>query len=269
MRVMMLLVCAAALGAQPAFEVASVKPHAMPQGFVRRAWSAKIECPPFHCGIAGMRFTEETASLVDLIMDAYQVRRFQIAGLPGWGDTGKDVYDIAARFPEGQTPTLEAARHMLQTLLAERFQLKVHRETRDLPVYALVVGRGGSKLKRAPAGKTCDGDALEDDPGAAFHSSWELVPELLGMFAERPVIDKTGMSGQYCTADGQEARTALDMRAIMSGRGGIRGVPERGDSDSTANVFSEVQQKWGLRLEAQKGQAEIIVIDHVERPSAN
>jgi uncharacterized protein (TIGR03435 family) len=54
-----------------------------------------------------MRFTEEAASLVDLIMDAYQVRRFQIAGVPNWGDTGQDVYDIAAKFPEGQTPTLE------------------------------------------------------------------------------------------------------------------------------------------------------------------
>jgi len=149
-RVTMLLAWAAALGAQPTFEVASVRPRVMSGGFVRRAWSARIECPPFHCGIAGMRFTEEAASLVDLIMDAYQVRRFQIAGVPNWGDTGQDVYDIAAKFPEGQTPTLEMARRMLETLLAERFQLKLHHETRDLPVYALVVGKSGSKLKRAP-----------------------------------------------------------------------------------------------------------------------
>ena len=259
----------AAVAQQPAFEVASVKPRVISQGFVRRAWSAGIECPPFHCGIAGMRFTDEAASLVDLIMDAYQVRRFQIIGAPGWADTGKDVYDIAARFPEGQTPTLEIARRMLQTLLAERFQLKLHHETRDLPVYALVVGRGGSKIKRAPAGQTCDGDALEDDSTAAFHTSWDLVPELLGVFAERPVIDKTGMSGHYCTADGRDAMSALDMRAIMGGRGGRRGAPEADDSDSAANVFSEVQQKWGLRLDAQKGAADVVVIDHVERPSAN
>ena len=94
----MLLACAAALGAQPAFEVASVKRRVISGGFVRRAWSARIECPPFHCGIAGMRFTEEVASLVDLIIDAYQVRRFQIARVPGWGDTGQDVYEIAANF---------------------------------------------------------------------------------------------------------------------------------------------------------------------------
>jgi len=268
-RVTMLLACAAALGAQPAFDVASVKPRIMSAGFVRRAWSARIECPPFQCGIAGMRFTEEAASLADLIMDAYRVRRFQVVGMPTWGDTGQDVYDISAKFPEGQTPTLEMARRMLQALLAERFQLKVHHETRDLPVYALVVGKGGSKLKRAPAGQTCDGDALEDDPAAAFHTSWDLVPEQLGMFAGRPVIDQTGMSGHYCTADGSDAMSALDMRAIMGGRGGRRGAPETDEGDSAANVFSEVQQKWGLRLAAQKGSAGVVVIDHVERPSAN
>jgi uncharacterized protein (TIGR03435 family) len=216
-----------------------------------------------------MRFTEEAASLADLIMDAYQVRRFQIVGMPSWGDSGQDVFDIAARFPEGQTPTLEAARRMLQTLLAERFQLKFHRETKDLPVYALVPGKGGSKLKRAPAGKTCDGDALEDDPAAAFHSSWDLVPEFLGMFAGRPVIDKTGMSGQYCATGGRDAMAVLDMRAIMGGRGGRRGAPETDDGDSAANLFTEVLQKWGLRLDAQKGLADVLVIDHVERPSAN
>jgi uncharacterized protein (TIGR03435 family) len=158
---------------------------------------------------------------------------------------------------------------MLQTLLAERFQLKLHHEARDLPVYALVVGKGRSKLKRALVGQTCDGDALEDDSTAAFHTSWDLVPELLGVFAGRPVIDKTGMSGHYCTADGRDAMSALDMRAIMGGRGGRRGAPETNASDSGANVFSEVQQKWGLRLEAQKGPADVVVIDHVERPSAN
>jgi hypothetical protein len=62
--------------------VASVKPRVMSEGFIRRPWSARIECQPFHCGIAGLRFTEEAASLADLIMDAYQVRRFQIMGMP-------------------------------------------------------------------------------------------------------------------------------------------------------------------------------------------
>ena len=268
-RITILLACAAALDAQPAFEVASVKQRVMSEGFIRRAWSARIECPPFHCGIAGVRFTEEAASLADLIMDAWQVRRFQIVGLPSWGDTGRDVYDIAANFPAGQAPTLAMARHMLQTLLAERFQLKLHHETRDLPVYALVAGKGKPKLKPAPAGQTCDGDALEDNPSAALHSDWDQVPELLGIFAGRPVIDQTGMSGHYCAADGRDPVSVLYLRAILGGRGGRRGAPETDDTDSAANVFSEVQQKWGLRLDAQKGKADVVVIDHVERPSAN
>ena len=126
-----------------------------------------------------------------------------------------------------------------------------------------------SSASPAPAGQTCDGDALEDDPAAAFHTSWDLVPELLGLFAGRPVVDKTGMSGHYCTADGRDAMSVLDMRAIMGGRGGRRAAPEADDSNSAANVFSEVQQKWGLRLDAQKGPADVVVIDHVQRPSAN
>jgi hypothetical protein len=65
-----------------AFEVTSVKPHDLPQGFHRRPWSSKIECLPFHCGIAGDRFTEDASSLADLIMDAFRVRRFQIVNLP-------------------------------------------------------------------------------------------------------------------------------------------------------------------------------------------
>src|SRR5947207_15483107 len=88
-----------------AFEVASVKVHEM-RGFIRRPWSAKIECPPLHCGISGNRFTEDVASLGDLIMDAYKVRRYQVSGLPDWGDSGQDVYDIAAKVAGDQPPTL-------------------------------------------------------------------------------------------------------------------------------------------------------------------
>src|SRR5580658_227100 len=152
-----LAVAAALLHAQsaapPVHEVASVRSHSLPaQGGMRRPWSPNIDCGPIaQCGLAGNRFTE-VASLIDLIMDAYGVRRFQVSGLPTWGDSGRDIYDIAAvvpqgKPPEGATPTLDQARRMLQTLLADRFQLKLHHETKELPVYALVVTKNGSKLK--------------------------------------------------------------------------------------------------------------------------
>src|ERR1041385_943186 len=279
------IVCAAAALAaslvhaqpEPAFEVASVKRHDMPNGFVRRPWSPNIQCPPFHCGISGNRFTEEVASLADLIMDAYHVRRYQISGLPDWGDTGIDVYDIAATLPAGETPTIERTRRMLQTLLADRFHLKIHHDTKELPAYALVPGKGGITLKKSE--KPCEklpgggGRGLANDPAGPFLTSWERVPEILGMFAERPVIDKTGLEGHYCTADGQEAMFSLDMRGVAGGGGGGRGGGGAGGGAPAGRpgttIFAEVQRKWGMKLEAQKGPVDVVVIDHVERPSAN
>ena len=90
-----------------------MKQHIIPQGFIRRPWSASIQCPPFNCGISGTRFSDEVASLADLIMDAYAIRRYQISGLPTWGDSGRDVYDVAARVEGDRTPTLAQIRRML------------------------------------------------------------------------------------------------------------------------------------------------------------
>jgi uncharacterized protein (TIGR03435 family) len=278
---MVLWTCAAALQAQPAFEVASVKPHNLPGGgFLRRPWSAKIECPPSHCGISGSRFSEEGASLADLIMDAYQVRRHQITGLPEWGDSGHDVYDIAARFADDQAPTLDLARSMLQTLLADRFQLKVHHATKELPIFELVAARGGPRLIATP-GKPCGqlpgqgGRAAAGDQNLPFLTTWERVPGVLSMFAGRPVIDKTGLEGHYCTTGGQEVLSALDIRGLGSGRGGARGAgaseaSAAPDADSiAASIFAEVQQKWGMKLESHKGPVDMVVIDSVARPTAN
>jgi uncharacterized protein (TIGR03435 family) len=257
------------------FDVASVKLHDMPQGFVRRPWSPNIECPPWHCGIAGDRFTEDVASLADLIMDAYRIRRFQVINLPDWGDSGHDVYDIAAKLPAAPQPaTLDQVRRMLQTLLAERFQLKLHHETRDLPAYNLVLARSGSKLTPSP-GKPCDNQPgrAGGDPNLPFLTSWDRIPEILGMIADRPVIDKTGYEGHYCTGDGQEALFSLDMRGLMGsgrGRGATAAPTAPPDPDTTApSLFLQVQQKWGMRLDPQKGPIDVIVIDHVSRPSAN
>jgi uncharacterized protein (TIGR03435 family) len=111
----------------PAFDVASIKQDKR-YAWIRRPWNSNLQCPTGpHCGVSGNRFTEEAASLMDLIGDAYGVRPYQISGLPSWGDSGHYVYDIDARVAEGRTPTLAEARSMLQTLLTDRFNLKLHR----------------------------------------------------------------------------------------------------------------------------------------------
>ena len=318
MIIRLLLACALLIGSLQAqsdvplaFEVASIKPHAIPGGgFLRRPASNNLRCPPFKCGISGNRFNEEGASLVDLIMDAYNLKRFQVSGLPPWGDSGRDVYDIAATVEGNRTPTVAEARQMLQTLLADRFQLKFHREKKELPVYALVVAKNGPKLKQqsqeegippapcptaSPRPQRLSGDGGGGDKGGprgggggkgggpppgipvdvlTFMRSWERMPEIMAGFVDRPVIDKTGLEGMYCTTDGQDP-----MMAVMSqvqppggrGRGGSDGPPGAGaDGDSGgASLFTVVQEKLGLKLELQKLPTEILMVDRVERPSGN
>ena len=229
-------------------------------------------------------------------MDAYSVKRFQIVGLPGWGDSGRDLYDIAARIEGDRTPTLDQVRRMLQTLLADRFQLKLHHETRVIPVYALVGAKNGPRLTPIPQeeGKppalACEGGGSggrsgnqgdERGGGAAtpidnlgFLRSWDSMSDILSMFADRPVIDKTGFKGPYCTRDGQDPLVALDV-AQLTGAGPRRGalVQERSASpdvaSGAASIFTQVEEKWSLKLESQKGPVDILVIDRAERPSEN
>src|SRR5579862_5670202 len=130
--------------APTAFEVASIKEHPSRSGASHKPWLPTFQCDPkVHCGITGNRFREVSVSLADLIVDAYKVKRFQVFGLPGWGDSGHDEYDVEAKAPDGFTPTADQARSMLQVLLADRFQLSIHHESRLLPVDVLLVSKKG------------------------------------------------------------------------------------------------------------------------------
>ncbi len=254
----------------PAFEVASIRQNNRYE-WIRRPWNTNLRCAAGpHCGVSGSRFTEEAASLVDLIGDAYAVQRYQISSLPDWADSGHDVYDIDARVAGNRTPTVAEARAMLQTLLADRFHLQLHREPKDLPVYALVVPKNGSKL--TPSEDGCKilgrgGDALVKD-AQAYHY-WAGVTQVLSGFTDRPVIDKTGFEAlYYCTTKGEYPFEML--RDLPSG-GGARGdlQPAPADDATGPSIFTLIQDKWGLKLESQKQPLDMLVIDHVERPTEN
>lgn len=132
-----------AKSAAPAFEVASVKPHT----FARNEFAFATPYGESPIRISGNRVTMH-GLFAGLMLTAYKLRTFQIEGAPEWrNETGRNqIYDIEARAP-GDTPSTEEVRRMLQTLLAERFQLKFHRETRELPAYDLVAGTNRAKLK--------------------------------------------------------------------------------------------------------------------------
>jgi uncharacterized protein (TIGR03435 family) len=130
----------------PAFEVASVKTNELPPGTFRFATQSSVPA----IKISGNRVTTQ-GSLLGLAAAAYNLRAFQIFGAPRWTDKrgGDQVFDIAAKTEGDGTPSLGQVRQMLRTLLADRFQLKLHRETKELLVYDLVVAKNGPKLRES------------------------------------------------------------------------------------------------------------------------
>jgi uncharacterized protein (TIGR03435 family) len=226
--------------APPAFEVASIRVHSF--------------ASPDHVGppIAGNRGTFG-GNLKQLIIYAYDLKVYQLSGGPAWvtnPSTDTDYYDINAK-AEGDEPLTEPwARQLLQTLLADRFQLKLHRESREMPVYALVVGKPGPKFKEsAPdaATKMIPKVSLETVASTFTKSPMSSLVRLLSAAGDRPVLDQTGLAGFY------------DYKIEFA----------RAADSSAASLSTAVQEQLGLKLEPRKAPIEVLVIDHAERPSEN
>lgn len=235
---------------QPAFEVATVKPTPA----ATRIIGDLLSYP-------GGRVVGIRCPLEYLLMTALEVRRHQLKGGPAW--MRDEYFDIDARPPAGSESsksTLRRAylnaeqRQMLLALLADRFQLKYHRETQVGPVYFLVRTKKPLKLKE-PEHKDDRSWAGDPDGGAFIGggvagqnvSMAEFAARLSGRL-ERPVIDRTGLSGSY---DFKAPYNAGDQQP-----------------DVVASILISIQE-LGLKLEAGKGPVETIVIDRAERPSEN
>ena len=239
------------------FEAASIKPSApMGAGMVRMG----VEMLP------GGRISMSGASVKNLIQQAYGVREFQIVGGPSW--LGSERYDITAK-PEGAA-TPDQVKVMLQALLADRFQLKFHRETKDLPTYALVVAKGGRKFHASaetPGPDRPKGTRMRTERGQI---NLEGAPMLalanqLGQILGRSVIDKTELQGNYDFK--LEWTPDEGPPGVMRGPGGD-GPPPAADTTG-ASIFTAVQDQLGLKLESTKGPVEILVIEKAEKASEN
>jgi uncharacterized protein (TIGR03435 family) len=232
----------------PAFEVASIRRSAQdtshPQGF--RIPSAVIR------GISGNRLTERYTTFAELIMQAYDVKEYQISGSPDWASWKGDQFDIVAKAEGNGTPSVSQIRQMLQTLLVERFHLKLHRVFKELPVYELVVGKNGPKLREVD-GSTSPA-AYKGQGLKMWRSSMDILIRMVSTRLDRPLIDKTGLTGK--TYEFQFDQIAL---ARCDGQG----------EETSACVSDEVQKQLGLKMEARKGSVDVLMIDHVERPTAN
>jgi uncharacterized protein (TIGR03435 family) len=211
---------------------------------------------------AESHFRTVNLALRDLIQFAYGLPDSQILGGPAW--LGSVMFDIDAKSDPVADAELHAlpteqARHekqlMVQALLADRFELKVHQETRQLPVYALVVTKDGSKLIPSKV----DGTTI-DTGRARLHIAGSddtigILARELAQLLGRPVLNQTGLAGRYDLS----LRWAPD-DAVASGPS---------TPDLPPDIFTAIQEQLGLKLESIKGPVPVLVIDSVEKPSPN
>jgi uncharacterized protein (TIGR03435 family) len=232
--------------AAPAFEVATIKP-------------SQPDTPGPSIGISAGRLTLTSFTLKELMVYAYWIHPSQIVAAMGWMES--DKYDVIAE-PEGDHVPEEQLRKMLQTLLADRFQLRSHHELKALPAYAFVVGKNGSKMKARTPGDGGPGFRLVFQgarlPGRNA-SLAQLAFVLQAIVLDRPVLDKTGLTGNF---DFDLSWTPNETQF------GGKGASMPADPDSP-DIFTAVQEQLGLRLESQRDPVDVLAIDHAEKPSAN
>jgi uncharacterized protein (TIGR03435 family) len=211
--------------APPAFDVASVKPSDPNQTIAIKR--------------SGNHIATVNTSLEMLITWAYDIFTDQLYGKPKWLDSV--CYDVTANAPEERAPF----RQMMQTLLAERFRLAVHRETRELPMYALVAAKGGPKVQVTELVGSIGLNPFSM-PGrgrlVGTRVNAEMLAKVLANQLGRTVRDETGLKGIF------------DFKLEWEPGAGTEG----------ASLFTAVQEQLGLKLAARKGPVEVLVIDHIE-----
>lgn len=250
------------------FEVASIKPSDPDSRGIRLGL------------LPGGGLRCQNVRLRQLIEFAYEVQPFQISGGPDWlNDRG---FDIVAKAPPSaeaiemeqlsieQQKALEVlVRQRTRSLLAERFQLEIHRASKDMPVYALVTVKGGAKLKAASS-EAGNRQQMRGRPGqlTAENMGLDSLAHHLSRLLSRPVLDRTGLTGRFnfqleWTPDGE-------MEGGPRGPGQSEKAAAVGAPDPAGpSLFTALQEQLGLKLESAKGPGEMVVIDRAEKPSEN
>ncbi len=194
--------------------------------------------------------TAENITPSSMIQQAFGVRASQIEGAPGWTET--DKYDLNAT--TGTTKDLNDVelRPYWESVLATRFRMKYHRETKEMQIYSLGVTKGGPRLTENTSGgdtSTHISNSAQHSSVTSTHISMPNFAALLGKRLDRTVLDKTGLTGSY------------DVKLEWS--------PDLSEDTGSASIFTALQDQLGLKLESGKGPVEVIVIDNLERPTEN
>ena len=198
------------------------------------------------------RFVARGVTAKYLIAIAYGLQKFQVLGGEGWVDG--DRFDIEAKLEE-QSAGNGNERAMIKSLLADRCKLRVHKETREAPVYALVVAASGPKITAAGAQ-----GGVNVGPGVLVSTGMPmgLVASLLGTRLDRTVIDRTHLEGRYAI----DLRWTPEAGELPSDSGGTAPPPDL----SGPSIFTAIQEQLGLKLVATKGPSGFLIIDHIEKP---
>jgi uncharacterized protein (TIGR03435 family) len=253
--VLLVLLSAAAAAQSPSFEATSIKPNNSGENFI----SVRL--------VPGGSVRAINATLESVITTAWQIPDFELAEVPGWAKSER--WDIEAK-GSGDTPPPETL-DKLKSLLADRFHLRVHKETREIPVYALLIAKGGAKLPPAreecfdpkagipppsPAARPCGGFNRGSNQLLGAADTTANLAQVLAKALGRSVIDKTGLTGTF---DVTLKWTPDEL--LQSGAG-----PANNEAGS---IFTALQEQLGLRLESQRGPVSVLVIDSVDRATPN
>jgi bla regulator protein BlaR1 len=234
-----------------AFEVASIKPQ---------AWTGQGSVGIF---VRGNTLDAEHVSLFSLVEFAYNLRDVQLSGGPSWVRSGvlvsSELFRVIAKAPEGPPPPMDVFRQMLQTLLAERFHLRIHHEQKELPVYDLVVNNGGPKLKESAADTKFN--FVTSSVGrsgvrivATHMTVQQLIDHQLSGYTDKPIFDRTGLAAPY------------DFTLEFA----VENMPsDQADPKDGPALVTAVREQLGLKLQPGRAQFDTVVIDHAERPTEN
>jgi uncharacterized protein (TIGR03435 family) len=239
--------------ANPAFEVASIKPSdpAHPQQIIT---------------LRGVEVITTNVTVHDLINLAYWLHPKQLAGGPAWTETEK--FDMAGKPDAPGQPSVDQMKTMIQKLLTDRFQLKFHFEKKELPVYAIRPLKTDAKVTPSQDDpKAIAGINIGRNPKgmimALRNSPMSQFTAVLQNSTDRPVVDQSGLTGKY------DFTLNFTPDAAMAARMGGPQPPTDVNLDAAPDLFAAFQQQLGLKLEPTKAPADVMVIDKVERPSEN
>jgi len=241
-----------ATNANPAFAVATIKP-------------SNPDTPGKLFTVRGQDVVTVNTTLSDLITMAYDLHPRQIEGAPSW--IASEKFDITGRPDVPGQPNVAQIKIMMQKMLADRFQLKFHREKKELNVFALTAGKTGPKFSESERDPNSLPGLFFRGPGTNLNVTNATMAEFANLMQsavlDKPVVDQTGLTGKYDFT----LKWTPDAGQFQSFGGAPPAAPD--NADAPPDLFAAIQQQLGLKLESTKAPADVLVIDRVEKPSEN